>query len=254
MRLTDVGMIAADTSRSKAYLQALSGHGLLPASVLVLRNPKTKPLPGQTSGMNSGLRQGARRQTDEVWSEAGFDVSESLDDTLTRMGVVAEVMDCTDINGIEVIERVRAMPEPVMIYSGYGGVLLKEEILSTGKRFLHIHGGYLPDFKGSTTNYYSLLVDGTLGASALFLSAKIDSGPVLRRRKFPPPRDRLAIDHVYDSAARARVLVETLEAYVRDGEWRFELPENSGGDTYYIIHPVLKHIAILAEPQVGQCG
>jgi len=248
MRLDHVGMIVADTSRSKAYLQALSRHDLLPARVLVLRNSATKPLPGQLDLKNS--YRNMRRERNECWSETGFDISESLEDTLMRMELSTEALNCSDINHVDVVEKVRATPEPVMIYSGYGGVLLKKEILSTGKRFLHVHGGYLPDYKGSTTNYYSLLVEGTLGASSLFLSAEIDGGPVLRRRKFPPPPDLLSIDHVYDSAARARVLVETLKEYVRDGEWRFELPENAGGDTYYIIHPVLKHIAILAEPQV----
>lgn len=254
MRFSDVGMIAADTSRSKAYLQALSRHALFPAHTLVLRNPAAIQLPGQIAVAHGGPHQNTLPKTDECWSEMGFDVAESLEDTLTRMGVSADVIDCTDINRVDVVDKVRAMPEPVMIYSGYGGVLLKEDILSTGKRFLHVHGGYLPDYKGSTTNYYSLLIEGTLGASSLFLSAEIDSGPVLRRRKFPAPADRLSIDHVYDSAVRARVLIETLEAYAKCGEWRFEVPENAGGENYYIIHPVLKHIAILAEPQVNRCG
>lgn len=254
MRLADIGMIAADTARSKAYVQAMLRHDLLPARVLVLNNATARSLPGQMTAADRRPRTKTHLETDECWSESGFDVSESLYRTLEKMGVTAETIDCADINEIEVVAKVRAMPEPVMIYSGYGGTLLKEEILSTGKRFLHIHGGYLPDYKGSTTNYYSLLVDGTLGASSLFLSAAIDSGPVLQRRKFPAPEDRLSIDHIYDSAARARVLIETLEAYVADGEWRFDLPENSGGETFYIIHPVLKHVAILAEQRVDQCG
>jgi methionyl-tRNA formyltransferase len=108
-----------------------------------------------------------------------------------------------------------------------------------------VHGGYLPDYKGSTTNYYSLIVENTLGASAIFLSEEIDSGPVLLRREFPPPANRQAIDHIYDSGARAKVLVETLKNYMKCGGWEFELPANIGGETYYIIHPVLKHIAIL---------
>jgi methionyl-tRNA formyltransferase len=43
------------------------------------------------------------------------------------------------------------------------------------------------------------------------------------------------------------VLVDTLVRYIRSGQWEFELPNNLGGETYYIIHPVLKHIAILAK-------
>jgi methionyl-tRNA formyltransferase len=84
-----------------------------------------------------------------------------------------------------------------------------------------------------------------MGASSLFLSEEIDSGPVLLRRSFPSPPDMTEIDHVYDSAVRAKVLVETLERYRKTGEWQFELANNIGGETYYIIHPVLKHIAIM---------
>ena len=52
-----------------------------------------------------------------------------------------------------------AGPE-IIIYSGYGGVILKEKVLSQGKKFLHVHGGFLPQYKGSTTNYYSILNEG----------------------------------------------------------------------------------------------
>ena len=55
-------------------------------------------------------------------------------------------------------------------------VLLKEKILDTGKKFLHIHGGYLPDYKGSTTNYYSLINENTIGASAIFLTLLMYNG------------------------------------------------------------------------------
>jgi methionyl-tRNA formyltransferase len=245
-------MIAADTSRSKAYLQALLRHDLSPAHVLVLRNPGGNALPGQVRAAPTSPDKSASQSFAECWSEADFDVTEPIDVTLKRMHTVVDIIDCTDINDASVVDRVRRMPQSVLIYSGYGGVLLKYEILSAGKKFLHVHGGYLPDYKGSTTNYYSLLAEDILGASSLFLSEHVDSGPVLHRRKFPPPPDRMAIDHVYDSAARARVLIDTLESYATTGSWQFELPENSGGETYYIIHPVLKHIAVLAQPSGEQ--
>ena len=241
MRLDDVAMIAADSSRSKAYLQALVRHGLLPSKVLVLQAPAGQPLPGQVSG-----RAVATHAAEPCRSEAAFDPLEPLAATLRSAGIAFDGIATADVNQPSVVDRVRAAAQSVFIYSGYGGALLKAPLLDTGKRFLHVHGGYLPDFKGSTTSYYSLLVDNSLAASALFLSREIDSGPVLRRRRFPAPPDRQAIDHVFDSAARAKVLVETLEAYLASGSWHYELAENAGGRTYYVIHPVLKHLSILA--------
>ncbi len=254
MLLSDVAMIAADTARSKVYLQALSRHQLCPGRVLVLCNRDDATLPGQVARTREESAASPIPETQECWSEAQFDITEPLDVTLQRMQVSTEVIRCIDINHPEVIEKVREIPQSVLIYSGFGGALLRKEVLSTRKRFLHVHGGYLPEFKGSTTSYYSLLIEGAMGASSLFLNAEIDAGPVLQRRRFPSPPDRLAIDHIYDSAARARVLVDTLKSYIATGSWNFELPENTGGETYYVIHPVLKHIAILAEPGVDSCG
>ena len=87
------------------------------------------------------------------------------------------------------------------------------------EKFLHVHGGFLPDYKGSTTNYYSLLAEGSVGATAIFLTVEIDSGPILNRCKFPVPPDTLEIDHIYDSAARAKVLIQTLKEYQEKGEF-----------------------------------
>ena len=69
---------------------------------------------------------------------------------------------------------------------------------------------------------------------------------MLLRRTFPRPAGKADIDYIYDSALRARVLVEVLQRYAARQEWDYELRDNSGGETYYIIHPVLKHIALLA--------
>lgn len=253
MRLSDIGMIAGDTSRSRAYLQALARNDLLPNYVLVLESASDKPLPGQLGKSQPAHENEQVFEVDECWSEAHFDSTQPIKIVLDELDIPYEVSTSKDINDPSVVEIIRRRAESVFIYSGFGGALLRKDVLSTGKHFLHVHGGYLPDYKGSTTNYYSLIVENTLGASAIFLSEEIDCGPVLLRQKFPPPLNRQAIDHIYDSGARAKVLVETLQNYLKCGGWKFELPDNTGGETYYIIHPVLKHIAILDKGQSAQC-
>ena len=235
----EFGLIAADTSRTRAYLAAMERRSLLPAWVLLLDAETPVAMPGQaTAGGIEGV-------ADAAWPEADFDPAAPLRPWLERLGLPYVVSGSRDINDPAVVTLIAQAAPQVLVYSGYGGALLRDSVLATGKQFLHVHGGYLPDFKGSTTNYFSLLAEGSIGASAIFLTAEIDCGPVICRRRFAPPASRILIDHVYDSAARARVLVDTLEAWRRDGDWSFELPDNAGGDTYYIIHPVLKHLAIL---------
>ena len=225
MYLTDIAMVAADTSRTLCYFKVLIRNGLLPAYVLLLLNSEAKLLPGQKT-------------------------NESKDQLLTLLkdaNIHYEISPNNDINSVEVVTQIENREESVFIFSGFGGVLLRDNILATGKKFLHVHGGYLPDYKGSTTNYFSLINENTIGASSIFITKDIYCGLVLLRRKFAPPAQRETIDHIYDSEVRAKVLVETLQKYVADGKFNFELQSNLGGETFYIIHPVLKHISILGD-------
>ncbi|MBT4382588.1 MAG: hypothetical protein HOD28_03175, partial [Candidatus Marinimicrobia bacterium] len=209
---------------TKYYIEELIKNGLSPHYVLLLVN-SGELLPGQK----------------EVKSE------NTIITLLKGADVKYDVAPNSDINSEGVIAAISKRSEQVFIFSGYGGVLLKESILDTGKRFLHIHGGYLPDYKGSTTNYYSLIDENAIGASAIFLTKEIDCGPILLRKKFSAPVDRTLIDHNSDSEARAKVLIECLKNYVNSGDWEYELENNHGGETFYIIHPVLKHLAILGK-------
>lgn len=221
--MNDVAMVAADTTRTKYYLEQLIKNDLLPAYFLVLINSDTDLLPGQKESATEN----------------------ELVQILKKTKIQYDTTPNSDINSSEVVSLISSKAEQVFIFSGFGGDLLRDDILSTGKHFLHVHGGYLPDYKGSTTNYYSLIDENTIGASSIFLTKEIDCGPVLLRRKFPAPNDRTEIDHIYDSEARSKVLIETLNKYVQSGSWDFELENNLGGETFFIIHPVLKHLAIL---------
>ncbi len=245
--LDNVALIAADTTRSRAYLQSLIRHQLLPNFVLLLEHEAANVLPGQIKANEAVNPPVVIVDNEDDWSESNFAPTLPIRDLLDIHAIPYAVAPNMDINDSAVIDEIARRGEAVFIYSGFGGVLLRKDLLSCGKKFLHVHGGYLPDYKGSTTNYFSLLVEKKMGASSMFLSEEIDSGPVLIRREFSVPPDKLEIDHRYDSAARAKVLVDTLVRYIRSGQWEFELPNNLGGETYYIIHPVLKHIAILAK-------
>ena len=67
-----------------------------------------------------------------------------------------------------------------------------------------MHGGYLPKFKGSTTNYYSLIMNNELGSSSLFLNEKIDEGPILIRRKFKIKSKIQDFDSYHDNYLRSK--------------------------------------------------
>jgi len=221
--LSDMAMVAADTTRTKIYLKSLIENRLMPSYLLLLLNNGDKLLPGQSNSASA----------------------EELIRLLNESGIKYEISSNSDINSHEVLMKISNRPESVFIFSGFGGVILNDDMLDTGKRFLHVHGGYLPDYKGSTTNYYSLMNENLMGASSLFLNKEIDCGAVLLRRKFPPPEDRSEIDHIYDSEIRSKVLIETIKSYVEFGLFKFQLKNNIGGETFYIVHPVIKHLAMM---------
>lgn len=226
--MSRVGMLAVDSSRTRAYLSAMSLQGLLPAHVVFLRS----------GGMSAAAR-----------PVPYFDNVTPALERIEALNIPCLIADTADVNSTDVIEAVRASPVDVFVYSGPSGAILRREILSTGKKFLHVHPGALPSFRGSTTVYYSLLVSGTCGASAIFLDEHIDAGPILATRNYPPPADRTLIDHGYDPYIRSDLLMWVLREYQTTGRFSAEPQPPNRGETYYIMHPVLRHIAILSERQ-----
>ena len=62
-----------------------------------------------------------------------------------------------DIDNQKIIKFIIKLKDKVIIYSGYGGKIIKNKLILKKKIFLHSHSGKLPMYKGSTTIYYSLL-------------------------------------------------------------------------------------------------
>jgi len=154
---------------------------------------------------------------------------------------------CESVNSPEIAKTLRDIAPKLVVYSGYGGEIVSSELLGLNAPFLHIHGGWLPDYRGSTTIYYSILRERNCSASAILLSNEIDAGPVIARESYPVPPAGVDVDYVYDSAIRADLLVRVLGDYNNQGGWRTLNPQTSEqGRDYYVIHPVLKHLAMLA--------
>jgi methionyl-tRNA formyltransferase len=221
MKLDNVGLIATETSRSFIYLQSLLANELIPSRVLLLSDETGEVAPGQQPN--------------------GSAVSKYL---ITNK-IDHDVLRTREVNHKSVIDYLHNLNLPeIYIYSGYAGAILGKEILSLGKKFLHIHGGYLPKYKGSTTFYYSILEENCVGYSAIFLSEKIDAGQILLRRKFPIPTNLNDFDHIEDPKLRATTLIEVLLRFIKTKKWNETIIPNIETPYYYIIHPVLKNLAI----------
>lgn len=234
MTLERVGLLAVDSSRTRAYLARLEPDDLVPGYMVFLAGaPGTTPptLP----------------------SVPYFDNTTPAVETIRRLGVPCRTLETLDVNAAEVVEAVRDAPVEVFVYSGPGGAILRADLLAAGKRFLHVHPGMLPRYRGSTTVYYSLLEEGSCGASALFLDERIDTGPLLAVRAYPAPEDRSTIDHGYDPHIRADLLARVLAGYRSSGAFS-TASQPAGGETYFVMHPVLRHVAVLSRRSPSPAG
>jgi methionyl-tRNA formyltransferase len=235
--LRDVLLIAAHSARSQAYVQTLTSHGLAPAHALLLG--EAAPTSGETT-------EPAQYLHGVLLPDLGIPLTISL----SNAGVPISSLATRDINAPETLEKVRSLAPQLIIFSGYGGQLVGAPLIALGIPLVHIHSGWLPDYRGSTTAYYSLLEEGRCAASAIILDTQIDTGPVLARKHYPAPARGTDIDRRYDSAIRADLLREVLSQYQALGRLEIEMQQHlNEGNTYYVIHPLLKHLALLSLPE-----
>ena len=235
-------IIAPDTTRSRAYLQALCQAGLLPAMVFQMGEAETR-LPGQLTYKTS--EDGEDASEPVSWQGFHFSKNETVSQTVEKYQLDHEFLKGDDLNSDTNIAKIERQPEQTIVFSGYGGVILKPQMLRLNKTFLHVHGGILPDYRGSTTNYYSLIKEGKIGAAAIVMNQEIDQGDILYQSSFELNADREEVDHVYDPMARAIVLREVITQLTQRGTLPNPIKQRGDeGELYFVIHPVLKHIAI----------
>jgi methionyl-tRNA formyltransferase len=210
VRLPRLGFLAAGTARTLSYLAAMKAVEIFPAGAILVA--------------------GGRRHAE---------AKEALD----ALAIDRREFSSSDINAETVVAAIDNSDWDIVLFSGPPGAIVGPALFGTGRKFLHIHPGALPDYRGSTTIYYSLLERASVTATALFLDDGIDTGPVLKEKTFAAPKDRRTIDVEFDAAIRGSVLQEVL-AELAAGRLVPKTQDRVGGRTFYIIHPVLKHIAI----------
>ena len=230
----NVGLILAPTFRSRAYAQMLAHRGIRPALVIYL--PGVEPVWSGEVECQVKLRDG-----DPPFR---FRPGIPAQETASAECWTAITLPDTDINSDVSINIIKMLAIDILIYSGLPKTLLKAPLLATGKSFLHVHGGYVPEYRGSTAFYFSLLHRGQMGASAIWIDDKIDTGPVIRREYYVADPS-VEVDQVMDPVIRADLLARVLTDYGRESQFP-STTQSERGEVFYVIHPVLKHVAIRA--------
>jgi len=234
--------LLANTARSQAYLQTLVKENLKPTKVFILDDNNEKFLGKITDQVEIS-------NIEKPYYSFKFSIinpKEGLIKTLSKNEIPYTIINTHNINSDEVYYYLSQCVEKFVIISVYAGQILKKNILSLNKKFIHVHSGKLPDYRGSTTLYYSLLEVNKVAASAIIINEGIDTGDLICFKEFNFKFDPKLIDLIFDPLLRAVVLVYAIK-YLSNNSNKFVLQNKFVGNDYYIIHPLLKHLVILKE-------
>lgn len=231
--MNGVVLLAAPNARAQYYAQAMAAAGL---------NLRGAVLMGAAERHAAGLAAGA-----PAWPDAPVflaDLRIPLATTCAQIAKQVVPAPTPSVNAPEVVSALRSLDPALVVYAGFGGQIVGQEVLGLGVPLLHLHAGRLPEYRGSTTVYYSILRERACAVSAILLSSGIDMGAIVARRGYPAPLPGVDVDHCYDNAIRADLLVRCLAGWQQTG--RFDAQDQAPGEgrTYYIIHPILKRVAL----------
>jgi methionyl-tRNA formyltransferase len=143
-----------------------------------------------------------------------------------------------DINNKNIIKEILKTSSEYFLYSGYPGEIIKSNILEK-KKIIHCHPGLLPNFRGSTVMYYSLILSKKIYCSCIQLNKKIDEGKILFIQKFKKPKNLYTLEKNFDNNVRAKTLISFLKK-----KKRFILKKKSASSNYYIAHPLIRQIVL----------
>ncbi|MBI4317880.1 MAG: hypothetical protein HY675_05270 [Chloroflexi bacterium] len=231
--LPQLGVLLWPSIRSLAYACVFRELDLWPNEVIWLEN-SIENLPG------------LRHEAIRFHYEAFFDVSQDLLELVRKNAVAFHRPGTADINSPQVLHLISRCQTENFVFTGGG--ILRRELLGLGKRFIHVHPGIIPEYRGSTCFYYSLLKDFSLGTTAFFMGEQIDAGDIMIQTRFRlnyliRPDQPLFMDYVLDPYIRATTLKSVLNKLASSesiATWR----EDCETPFCYVMHPLLRHLTI----------
>jgi len=225
MKVENLGMLLQETNRSKAYLQLLIKAGLLPNFVLLLRK--------------QGQKENLDRNPEDINPEY-FNPNISEQESLENAEISYKVIQADSCNEPNVLEELKKRPEQYFIFSGRG---ILKQAFEAEKKLIHVHPGKLPDYRGSTCPYYSILAGEGWHCTSFIMKPEIDKGEIITTKEFPLPLENVDATRIYDPYTRAETLVDVIKQLSETGTLKITKQNFSKGTDYYVIHPVLEFIA-----------
>ncbi len=232
---TDIGFISMPGARALAYMDVFSELNKFPSCILKLSNPH----------LNKSLT------TLKGISQSYISMKNDEETLSKHASIPLYSINASDINDDIVLALIRETGIKTWIFSGGG--IVKPHFFKAGIRFLHIHPGQLPEVRGSTCFYYSLLCDNTLAATAFFLTEEIDAGEPIFCQHFHInlPNEILNatyMDYVIDPWIRAQTLKRVWQSWPNISDIKKTSSKHKSKApsprACYVMHPLLRMMTI----------
>ena len=227
-KMKRIGIILTPDIRSNAYLNKLINNKIKLNQIIFMNDN----------------REGEKFSNKEINQAKlyGIKIDKSVKTILNENNLSFKEFSFVEINNIQLTNFIKQSNIDFFIFTGGG--ILKSEILSSGPKFIHFHPGTVPFYRGSTCFYYSIINDDNCGVTAYVMDEKLDAGKIIYQKTFPKP-SHIFIDDIFDSHIRSDTMIDVLKNSLLAKE-NFSKQDTDVGETYFVIHPVLKHIAILS--------
>lgn len=227
-----VGLMG-DTPRSRCYLQNLISQGFTPCHLYIFdpNSPNQKNTLDDCNHYKCPL------------THLSFNFKHSIISSCIQHQIPYTIINNLDPNSDEVFNIISHEATQNIVFSPARGTpfgsILKDKMLSLHKNFIHVHPGITPKYKGSTVMHYSLLNESKVGATVFYLTQGIDTGTPLHQIEYSIQQYPYNIDEVGEVFIRTQALIEFMSGK------RSVFSSTDEQNTFYVIHPLLKHLSIL---------
>lgn len=206
--INNFSIILSNNFRSKIYLEYLLKNKFLPSEIIFLHDGKKN----------------------------------LLYKLLKKIDIKIKKFHYSIIDNEKIIDYILNSKNIYFIYSGYSGYVIKNANLLSKKKILHAHPGKLPEYKGSTTIFYSILNFNKIYCSTMILNKKIDDGEKLNQLQFKLTCKNFKNFDFFDARIRIITLVDALKKIQKNRKFN-KRKKNKTFNNYYVAHPIIRYLA-----------
>lgn len=182
MILNDFVFLAVLTARAQAYIQAMVKEQISPSLCIIYTENKDKCFTESEKESSASIY---------------YDLNEPLLQTIIEHHISYRIIEEKDINSEALKKVIENLAQKYIIYSGYGGAILKKHLFSTEK----IYSYSCRNSSKLLREYYRLFQYTSRKHDwgySHFLNEHIDEGEVLASEQYPVPASNIDIDYLYE--------------------------------------------------------